>query len=442
MDSRPHPNLVAQVQAYFAQAECAGARYPLQRLEIDTAPRDLLAWLRCQPGTERSYWRDRNSDLEIAGLGRAFTVEPSNSRNLAHALDRIRTILLAGDAGLRFLGGVAFDRSASDDPIWEPWEGYAFWVPCIEIVRQGQTWTLAINVADQDLSGVLPLCAALNWENSSISAPMFGRIQAVQPTRDRWLETVKSVTGQLGDRLGKLVLACRQDLRLQEAVDPCLLLAALREQTGPGYDFIWQRSDCAFCGSSPERLYQRDGANVITEALAGTETVSEQRSPFRQAKEQREHDYVVWDIETALSVVCRGITSDGTKDTVTWGELRHLRTQFSATLLPNRHDGDLLQALHPSAAVLGFPRPVAWQALLQHESIQRGWYAGPMGWIGRDAAAFTVGIRSALLRGRDLSLYAGAGIVQDSDPQQEWEEVQAKMQPYLTALGIGKQRLP
>ncbi len=114
-------------------------------------------------------------------------------------------------------------------------------------------------------------------------------------------------------------------------------------------------------------------------------------------------------------------------------EAHHLRTVITATLRAPHHVLELADRLHPTPAVCGLPRDAAWP-LLEREEPNRGWYAGGIGWFDvHGAGAFAVALRSALVRGRDLTLWAGAGIVAGSEPAAEYTETEAKMRPMLDA---------
>jgi len=97
-------------------------------------------------------------------------------------------------------------------------------------------------------------------------------------------------------------------------------------------------------------------------------------------------------------------------------------------------DAALMQALHPSPAVGGVPTNKAIAYLREHEPFDRGWYAGPVGWVGPESGEFAVAIRSGLVRGNTLSLYSGAGIVDGSTPDGEWSEIETKLSNALSAL--------
>jgi menaquinone-specific isochorismate synthase len=115
--------------------------------------------------------------------------------------------------------------------------------------------------------------------------------------------------------------------------------------------------------------------------------------------------------------------------------VQHLRTPIRATLSEERHVLDLVEALHPTPAVGGLPPELALETIRETEVFDRGWYAAPVGWIDGDGdGSFAVAIRSALARERTATLFAGAGIVDDSDPDEEWDELQLKYRPILDEL--------
>ena len=106
------------------------------------------------------------------------------------------------------------------------------------------------------------------------------------------------------------------------------------------------------------------------------------------------------------------------------------------TLKDGVTDAGLLEALHPTPAVGGYPRDRALGEIRDLEPFDRGWYAGPVGWIGAEASEFAVGIRSGLVRGRTLDLYSGAGIVAGSVPDEEWAEIEQKIGDFTGMFGL------
>jgi menaquinone-specific isochorismate synthase len=114
--------------------------------------------------------------------------------------------------------------------------------------------------------------------------------------------------------------------------------------------------------------------------------------------------------------------------------IQHILRTIEGDLGGGESDLEILRALHPTPAVGGYPADLALNAIKELEPFERGWYAGPVGWVGPDAAEFAVAIRSGLVSGNTLSLYSGAGIVPGSRPEAEWDEIENKTRTFLGVL--------
>jgi menaquinone-specific isochorismate synthase len=158
------------------------------------------------------------------------------------------------------------------------------------------------------------------------------------------------------------------------------------------------------------------------------------RELLENEKERREQALVVEDISRSLAPLCDDLRADEEPSVLRLAFGQHLVTKFRATLREETGDADLLQNLHPTAAVGGVPTEKALRAIARLEPFDRGWYAGPVGWVTRDCAQFAVGIRSALVFRNSLHLFAGAGIVKGSSAQNEWAEVENKVSDFLALL--------
>ena len=200
----------------------------------------------------------------------------------------------------------------------------------------------------------------------------------------------------------------------------------------------------AFLGVSPERLYRRDGARIRCEAMAGTRVRGDRAALDRRLerclmdseKDRREHGYVVRGLRENLADLCRSLTDGAGVSVVKLRQCQHLARAFQGVLRAGVGDAELVKALHPTPAVGGYPPERAVRHIEETETFDRGWYAGPVGWVGRDAAEFAVAIRSGLVEGSTLSVFAGAGIVAGSDPASEWRELDCKMGHFADALGL------
>jgi menaquinone-specific isochorismate synthase len=197
-----------------------------------------------------------------------------------------------------------------------------------------------------------------------------------------------------------------------------------------------------FLGASPERLIRLDGRNVQASSLAGTarrgadeaedaEIVAEL---FASAKDRVEHAVVVRALKEVLGEFCDDVTASSEPSLLTLPNVHHLETEVSGHLRPGNTLFKVIARLHPTPAVGGSPRDEALRFIRSVEEIDRGWYAGPIGWIGREGGEFAVALRSAILYGPEAMLYAGCGIVAESDPNLEFTESVLKLQPMKSAI--------
>jgi menaquinone-specific isochorismate synthase len=244
-------------------------------------------------------------------------------------------------------------------------------------------------------------------------------------------------------QLDKIVLARALDVTAAQPFDLLASLQNLRDRYANCYIFS---ATCGaaqtFIGASPERLVAVDRGQLRTEALAGSAPRGQNATADRQFadqllrsdKEAHEHQLVIDFITQRLSSL--GMQAKlGTPRLLQLSNIQHRQTPIAATIPATVHLLDAVAALHPTPAVAGLPREIACQHIQHYESFDRSWYAAPIGWVDMAGnGEFAVGIRSALLRGNQARLFAGAGIVAGSDPERELNEVQLKLQALLKAL--------
>jgi menaquinone-specific isochorismate synthase len=157
---------------------------------------------------------------------------------------------------------------------------------------------------------------------------------------------------------------------------------------------------------------------------------------LHSAKDLSEHTYVSKGIREALEPLCEELEIEDCVSEMKLARGRHLRSKVRGTLEDDVTDAALLDAMHPTPAVGGHPRSEALEQIHALEPFDRGWYAGPVGWIGQEASEFAVGIRSGLVRGRKLALFSGAGIVTGSVPGEEWAEIEQKIGDFTGMFGL------
>lgn len=264
------------------------------------------------------------------------------------------------------------------------------------------------------------------------------------PAPEAWKAAVAGAARAVRNgAFGKVVLA--RAVRVHDGrLDP---IAAVRRLSAgyPGCTvFAAARGEQCFLGATPERLVRLDGGRVRATALAGSAPRGTTDEDDRRlgamllasAKDRIEHALVVDALREALAVVCEELTVGPGPALLKVRNVQHLCTPVEGRLRDRRTVLDLVSRVHPTPAVGGFPRDAAAMWIGRHEGLARGWYAGPIGWM--DAAGegeFAVAIRSALVGEAEALLFAGCGIVGDSDPEEEYAESWLKLRPVLSALG-------
>jgi len=264
------------------------------------------------------------------------------------------------------------------------------------------------------------------------------------PDKSDWLSKAQElISGFHLGHLEKVVLARQSVLSFQTPLNPWVLMHHLREASSANcFHFCFQPQDgSVFLGASPERLYKRKGRQIQSEAIAGTrprgETAAEDQR-FRQEllnsrKDFAEHQYVVQGIAQSLQSMWTQLEiEEPTLLPLNGGQ--HLIARLEGTLKESITDRDLLKALPPTPAVAGWPVEASLREIRTHEPFRRGWYAAPVGYLAAQQAEFIVAIRSGLIHDNRLFIYAGAGLVKDSLPQAEWEEIEYKLQGFLNIV--------
>lgn len=412
------------------------------RVEIPwrNAP-DPLSWLAAHGTQETMYWSGRDDATIRAAVGTAHVMEGADSlRRLAEAARGL-------PKGATYLGGLRFDPDAPTAGEWTGFGASRFVLPRMELVVRDGEAALALNaIAGRDTAETVREIL----DDIVLDPPRLGLrldypvARVDRPDREGWDEAVLSALDAMSSgEMDKVVLARRATYRFEEALDSVLLLARLTEAAPTTFHVLL--SDVAghqFVAATPERLVRVDGREAWTEAVAGTRRRGDgaDARAFRtelaeSEKDRREHAFVRDFISEALAPLASVVCVEPPVQ-IEAAHVRHLKTPLRASLREDVAPLDVLAALHPTPAVGGTPTPAALAAIRRLESFDRGLYAGPVGWVSRDAAEFAVGIRSGLVCGRELALYVGAGIVPGSIPEAEWHETEAKLGAFADALGL------
>jgi salicylate biosynthesis isochorismate synthase/menaquinone-specific isochorismate synthase len=243
----------------------------------------------------------------------------------------------------------------------------------------------------------------------------------------------------------KVVLAREVVVRAGSAHDPAAIFAALREGFPSCFNFCVGTPEAAFIGASPELLVRCAGRSVSTVGLAGSTRRSSDPAVddhlaeklLASSKDREEQGLVVAGIVKALGRLSVWVEAAAEPGIIKVANIQHLATPVVAQLAQPRTAIELAGVLHPTPAVGGEPWKKASVVMDEVEGLDRGWYAGPVGWVGLDGdGELMVALRSGVVDGAHVSLFAGCGIVADSDGAREWAESRMKLRPMLTALGL------
>jgi menaquinone-specific isochorismate synthase len=408
-------------------------------------------------GRPQFAWAD--GDRTVAGGGAAATVTASGSDRFGTVRERAKRLFARLQTGAvpdpvtpRLYGGFAFTDThrADTSDTWAGFPGAMFVLPAVQLsltpdgawLTAAATGPGAVETAESSLDRWRSRLAAIPTLDPTPSPGITNL--SYTPSRERWRAQVGATAERIrADGLEKVVLAQSLTARLARPAVPADIVARLGEPY-PACDrflFAPERGGIFF-GATPERLVSLDGDRVETEALAGSTGRGETPAAddrlagqLRDSEKNRhEHALVVEAIRDQLRTVAGDIET-GERTVRRLASVQHLRTPIRGTLRRDAHVLDLVAALHPTPAVGGLPPDAALATIRDTETFDRGWYAAPVGWFDADGdGAFSVAIRSGVAADRQVTTFAGAGIVADSDPDREWAELQLKYRPVLDEL--------
>ncbi|WP_435182559.1 isochorismate synthase [Halobellus sp. EA9] len=423
----------------------------------------------------RTVW-SAPGEAAVVGSGAAATLTADGADRFDAIREAAEALFASGDvhagteaARPRLFGGFAFHADSADGPPWEDFPGARFVFPRVQVTWTGGTPDAADAAADSDRGAWLTVNAVgtdvdaadvearldaerdrlASLSDDSETGPPGVTDRRRTTAREDWRAGVETAVERIrsGD-LRKVVLAQALEVDLGDDLSLPDVLSRLGEAYPDCYRFLVEpepsadRPQTSFFGATPERLVSVRGRTVETDALAGTtgrgETPAEDewlaQELARDEKNVHEHELVAETVEDQLAPFAASVSA-GPRRIKRLATVQHLWTPITATLASDEHVLSLAEALHPTPAVGGLPPEAALETIRETEPFDRGWYAAPVGWI--DAAGygtFAVALRSAVAREDTATLFAGVGIVADSDPDREWDEVQLKYRPILDEL--------
>lgn len=398
----------------------SGAELSATRVEDHEAPVSPPAGttLYAFSSTRRTLW----------GVGAAAVIDvpapwPQHVGVVAELLGRI-----GGDGTPVALGGLPFDRDV----------GARLVVPALlhTTTADGERWTTVVG----PVGGPAPWDDLQPSPTPVVEEPTAMTVRSVMAPAE-WCDAVAAARDRIrSGGLTKVVLARELEVTADVELDAATLWNRLREVHPAAYCFCVD----GFVGASPELLVSRLGSTVRAQPMAGTTRrtghpdLDQRRAGdlLGSDKNRVEHQITIDAVHDGLLDWCSYLDAEPSPSVVAAGPVQHLATLVEGRLSsPEPSVLELVSALHPTPAVGGHPTAEALELRSELEGTDRGRYAGPVGWVDSDGnGAFAVGIRSVQLAGRRASLFAGVGVVADSEPEAELAETRAKAQALLSTI--------
>ncbi|HJO99688.1 MAG: hypothetical protein CL393_02085 [Acidiferrobacteraceae bacterium] len=419
-------------------------------IEVVEGPgRDPLAWLDSSPaGVERWFWEIPDDDSSWVGIGSVSTASVAGPDRFSDAAEVAADMLdgLVVDAPdeaplPRLAAGFAFETGGGEKS-WRELGGGRLVLPALQVLRQhGRTWVTSIG--DQTVPIPHKKTSSADYADGA-DASRWATDEERSMYRHLVATALKAIAG------GEITKAvpCRS-IRVDRSPDLPRLLATLRETFPACATFCVDTGRTVFAGATPERLAAVHNGHLDTAALAGSAprhadtTIDDAlgQGLMTSPKEQNEHAVVVDAVVDSLECLHLTPLLPNGPALLRLHGIQHLHTPISCELPDGVGILDVVGALHPTPAVSGAPIRRAIELRGLHEHLDRGWFAGPVGWLDADGnGEFRVALRSALIDDLGTTLFAGAGVVAGSDPERELLETEVKLGamlgPVLATSGV------
>lgn len=408
---------------------------------------------------ERFYWQTPEKEFTLVGFGKEkeLTQKQAGLQQVDSFLlkeqDKIYQNQIITGTGALLFGGFSFDDSVQDQNDWGKMEQGLFYLPTFLLTQKQQERYLTINFSAETESELQQEWGQLNQqfldiinvENKEQPKPV--SIEAEEVSVEQWMSLVDETVAKLKEAgpLEKVVLARRMKVSSNQAFQSEIILKNLEEEQTNTYFFVLEADQYIFIGATPERLLQASTTTFSTASVAGSvsrgTTEVEDKTLgnhlLNDMKNRQEHKIVVDRIVKELEQMTEDMVHVQQPQLLKNRDIQHLFLPIEGKRRSNFRFLSGIQQLHPTPALGGEPKELALQWLREHEKLDRGLYGAPIGWIAikEDIGEFAVGIRSAILSEKCGYLYAGCGIVKDSEAALERVETKIKFQPMLRGIG-------
>ncbi|WP_232713444.1 isochorismate synthase [Bacillus xiapuensis] len=412
---------------------------------------------------ERFFWKDRDGEMTIVGLGNIHIIRSEQKNRLRYEEVEQKWEALVDHSSIHnpfdgygtgplLFGGFSFDPQQQQEREWSNYSPAFFYVPEFMLtVMDGESY-LTTNLmctpydTDDLIDHIERKKIRLFHETDASSANAGDRFSGmVEQDTNAWKQAVDQVVKSIkqDSKLKKVVLARKITADFDGDLSSDHVLERLLSQQPESFIFSLENMESCFLGASPERLVRKRNQVVLSTCLAGSSKRGQTKAEdenlgeklLNDRKNRVEHDYVVQMIRREMSALCEDVDVPSTPTLMKVRDIQHLYTPVIGytnedSILP------FVEKLHPTPALGGLPNDKALREIRRLEMMDRGFYGAPVGWMDyRKNGEFAVAIRSGLLHKQRAVLYAGCGVVENSDPESEFIETGIKFRPMLRAIG-------
>ncbi|KKB33146.1 isochorismate synthase [Bacillus thermotolerans] len=413
---------------------------------------------------ERFFWKDRDGQVEMVGLGNIYTLrseegdearyeEVEKKWNNMIKCAVVHNPYTALGTGPALFGGFSFDPNRPQAEEWAKFSSAFFYLPEYMLtVYEGNCYiTINILCRPEELHSLIDHLESrkdevlTHTDTTALELPA-SLLKKEEYHQAQWIKGVNEAVERMeaDTELKKVVLARKIVASFDQAVSHDGVLERLIAQQPDSFIFSLEAMDSCFLGASPERLVRKRGEKVLSTCLAGS--IKRSKNPeedealgkelLNDEKNRKEHDYVVQMIKEEMEGLCKHVSIPSAPELMKVRDIQHLHTPVVGLTEAACSILQFVEKLHPTPALGGLPNDKALPIIRQLEGMDRGLYGAPVGWMDSQGnGEFAVAIRSGLLEKEKAFLYAGCGIVADSDPDSELAETQIKFRPMLRALG-------
>lgn len=402
-----------------------------------------------------------NNNIQFLALGQVHSIQINGKLHFTEIQQELsnicsRIITNSTFNGFKeyplFLGGIKFEPGKSSD-LWNDFDDANWFIPEILFVKDGKSVSLCYNILinpeekssniiktfENKLDNLNKIFSSDSFENESSIKSIKGNEFS---NKQAWMNTVEKAVNKIKEhKLSKVVLSRMITIDLSSKPSFDFLIRKLEDKFAECTTFLFKKNKSVFFGATPERLAKFNNSEIEIDALAGSSSRGSDLEEdyylenliLKNEKNLQEHKYVVDYIKKALETKSEKIYFTENPSVMKLRNIQHLWTKMTAKVKPETNLFSLIEKLHPTPAVCGLPKETSLSLINEFENYDRGMYAGSIGWFNASGyGEFIVSIRSSLLIENKLYAFAGCGIVEESDPESEYDETDLKFNTILS----------